>query len=85
MRTRTKAGVIAGALVATAATGTGVAVATGGEDSGPDVSITGTDLDRASSAALDSTGEGKGESSWDPQWLSNTRTTWRAAYQTSWS
>ncbi|MGI8692095.1 MAG: PepSY domain-containing protein [Geodermatophilaceae bacterium] len=58
MRTRTKAGVIAGALIATAATGTGVAVATGGEDSGHDVSITGTDLDRASSAALDSTGEG---------------------------
>jgi len=60
MRTRTKAGIVAGALAATAATGTGVAVAAGGsEDGGPDVAITGTDLERASTAALESTGGGR--------------------------
>jgi len=60
MKTRTKAGVIAGALIATAATGSGIAVAGGdAEDSGPDVAITGADLDRASSAALDHTGGGR--------------------------
>jgi uncharacterized membrane protein YkoI len=45
------------AIVAAAAVGTGVAVASGGDDD--EAPITGTDLDRASAAALESTGGGR--------------------------
>jgi uncharacterized membrane protein YkoI len=45
------------AVVAAAAVGTGVAVASGGDDN--EAPITGTDLDRASAAALESTGGGR--------------------------
>ena len=44
-------------LVAAAAVGTGVAVATGGDDN--EAPITGADLDRASAAALEATGGGR--------------------------
>jgi uncharacterized membrane protein YkoI len=58
MKKRTKALIAAGAVVAvTAGVGTGVAVASGGEeDSSP---ITGAALDRASAAALAETGGGR--------------------------
>ena len=60
MLTRTKV-VIAGAAVAAAAIGgTGVAAAAGGgDDDETDPPITGTELDKASAAALDHTGEGR--------------------------
>ena len=60
MQKRTKV-LIAGAFgLAAIGAGAGVAVA-GGEDEseGPDVPITGADLDRASAAALAHTGEGR--------------------------
>jgi uncharacterized membrane protein YkoI len=46
------------AVVAAAAIGTGVAVASGGDDEN-EAPITGTDLDRASAAALEHTGGGR--------------------------
>ena len=60
MLTRTKV-VIAGAAVAAAAIGgTGVAAAAGGgDDDETETPITGTELDKASAAALDHTGEGR--------------------------
>ncbi len=60
MLTRTKV-VIAGAAVAAAAIGgTGVAAAAGGGDEDEtETAITGTELDKASAAALDHTGEGR--------------------------
>jgi uncharacterized membrane protein YkoI len=60
MLKRTKV-VIAGAAVAVAAIGgTGVAVASGaGDDDATDTPITGTELEKASAAALDFTGEGR--------------------------
>lgn len=58
MNKRTKfAGFAAAALVAGAA-GTGVATASGGDDDATDVSITGSALDEASTAALEHTGGG---------------------------
>jgi uncharacterized membrane protein YkoI len=51
------AGFAAAALVA-GAIGTGVATAAGGDDDATDVSITGSDLDKASAAALEHTGGG---------------------------
>jgi uncharacterized membrane protein YkoI len=58
MRTRTKA-IIAGGALAVAATGAGIgiAAANGGDDS--EAPIQGSDLDRASAAALEETGEGR--------------------------
>ena len=52
--------VLAGTVVAAAviAGGTGIAVASGGDD-GPGTPVTGTALDQASAAALKSTGGGK--------------------------
>jgi hypothetical protein len=52
---------IAGAAVAVAASGgTGIAVAAGGgDDDGTETPITGEELDRASAAALEHTGEGR--------------------------
>lgn len=48
------------AAAAALAAGTGMAVAGGDdENEGPDVSITGADLDRAEAAALEHTGEGR--------------------------
>ena len=60
MQKRTK--VLIGAAIGLAAIGVGAGVAVaGGEDEseGPDVPITGADLDRAASAALAHTGEGR--------------------------
>jgi len=55
---RTKlAGALAAALVA-GAVGTGIATASGGDDDATDVSIKGSDLEKASATALDHTGEG---------------------------
>ena len=57
MRRRTIITIAATAGVAAIATGTGIAVAGGGDDnSGP---ITGADLDRASAVALEHTGGGR--------------------------
>ena len=59
MERRTK--IILAAVVAvglTGAAGTGIAVAGSGDDDGSDTPITGTDLDKASAAALDHTGGG---------------------------
>jgi uncharacterized membrane protein YkoI len=58
MRRRTKV-VIAGAAAAAAVLGgAGYAVAGGADDDATDTTITGSALDKASSAALDHTGEG---------------------------
>lgn len=59
MNRRTK-GLIAGVTLSAAAVGGGIGIANAGsdEDNGPDQSISGTDLDRASAAALAETGEG---------------------------
>ena len=60
MRGRTKIGVVGAALAAAAATGTGIAAAGGGvDDDATEVRITGTELDQASAAALESTGGGR--------------------------
>jgi uncharacterized membrane protein YkoI len=62
MQKRTIITVAAAAVAVTAlGVGTGVAVAGSGgqEDSGPDVPITGTDLEKATAVALDHTGEGR--------------------------
>jgi uncharacterized membrane protein YkoI len=60
MKNRTKAVVGAVAIVGVAAVGGGVALATGGgDDDATDTPITGTELDRASAAALEHTGEGR--------------------------
>jgi hypothetical protein len=61
MRIPKKVMVIAGTVVVVGATGAGVAAATGGSDSteGPDVAITGDALQKASDAALASTGGGR--------------------------
>jgi uncharacterized membrane protein YkoI len=59
MERRTK--IILAAAVAvglTGAAGTGIAVAGGGDDDGTDTPITGTELDKASAAALEHTGGG---------------------------
>jgi len=58
MRTRTKV-IVAGGALAVAATGggIGIAAANGGDDS--EAPIEGNDLDRASAAALEETGEGR--------------------------
>ena len=57
MQRRTKIFMAGAALVVAAGTGTGIAVASGGDDSeGP---ITGSALERASAAALEHTGEGR--------------------------
>ncbi|HEY3142705.1 MAG TPA: hypothetical protein VGJ86_16315 [Acidimicrobiales bacterium] len=59
MKRRTK--IISGVAVAAtcvALTGTGMAVAGGGDDDGGDTPISGAALDKATAAALDSTGEG---------------------------
>ncbi len=60
MKTKTKALLAAGVL-AVAGIGAGVAAAGDDDDAaeGPDVPITGTDLDRASRVALDHVGEGR--------------------------
>lgn len=51
--------IAAGAIAALAVVGgTGIAVATGGDDDGADTPITGAALERASTAALDHVGEG---------------------------
>jgi hypothetical protein len=62
MQKRTIITVAAAAVAVTAlGVGTGVAVAGSGgqEDSGPDVPITGTDLEKATAVALEHTGEGR--------------------------
>jgi uncharacterized membrane protein YkoI len=56
MRNRTKA-LIAAAVVSTIGIGTGVAIATGGDDA--ERPITGSALDKAKAAALDHVGEGR--------------------------
>ncbi len=61
MTKRSKVLIVGASAVALAAGGAGVAVATGGgEDAaeGPDVALSGSDLDKASAAALAHTGEG---------------------------
>src|SRR5919108_3449723 len=60
MKRRTKIVGAAAAVVGAAAAGTGVAVAGGaGDDDGTETPITGAELDRASSAALEETGGGR--------------------------
>ena len=61
MKTSRKLIVIAGAAVVLGAAGAGVAVASSGSDSteGPDVAISGDALQKASAAALASTGGGR--------------------------
>jgi hypothetical protein len=60
MRRGTKIAVAAVAVVGATAAGTGVAFAAGGgDDDGTETPITGTELDRASAAALEHTGEGR--------------------------
>ena len=59
MQNRTRAAIVATAIVGVAAVGGGVALAaSGGDDDGTETSITGEELDRASAAALEHTGEG---------------------------
>jgi uncharacterized membrane protein YkoI len=57
MRTRTKVIAAGAALVAVAGTGIGVVAASGSDDT--EAPIEGTDLDRASAAALEETGGGR--------------------------
>ena len=57
MRTRNKLIAAGIAVAAVVGTGVGVVAAGGGDDSEPP--ITGSDLDRASAAALEETGEGR--------------------------
>ena len=59
MKNRTKAAIVATAVVGVAAIGGGVALAAGGGDDGSESSITGEELDRASEAALEHTGGGR--------------------------
>jgi len=59
MDRRTKIVAGAAAALAAGAIGTGVAAATGGDDDATDVSITGSSLEKASSAALEHTGQGR--------------------------
>jgi uncharacterized membrane protein YkoI len=59
MNRRTKLLLVGTVVVAVAAGGTGVAVATGGDDDGNSRPITGTALEQAKTAALDSTGGGR--------------------------
>jgi uncharacterized membrane protein YkoI len=60
MQRRTKLLVTGGVVAAAVAAGAGVAVAGGeDEDEGPDTPITGADLERASTAALEHTGGGE--------------------------
>jgi uncharacterized membrane protein YkoI len=57
MNRKTKGTVLALATIAAVGTGAGIAVAAGGEDN--EAPITGTELERASTAALEHTGEGR--------------------------
>jgi uncharacterized membrane protein YkoI len=60
MQNRTRAAIVATAIVGVAAVGGGVALAAGGgDDDGTETPITGEELDRASAAALEHTGEGR--------------------------
>jgi hypothetical protein len=60
MQRRTKIGIAAAAAIVATAAGTGAALAAGGgDDDGNETPISGTDLDKASAAALAHTGEGK--------------------------
>jgi uncharacterized membrane protein YkoI len=60
MRERSKFLVVGGVVLALAAGGTGLAVATGGgDDDATDTPISGSALDKASAAALDHTGGGQ--------------------------
>ena len=60
MLNRTRAAIVATAVVGVAAVGGGVALAAGGgDDDATDTAITGTELDKASAAALEHTGEGR--------------------------
>jgi len=58
MTKRNKILIVGGSALALAAGGAGVAVAGGGDDDATETPITGNDLDRASAAALDHTGQG---------------------------
>jgi hypothetical protein len=57
MRRRTRVVLAVGGLAIAGGAGTGIAVAAGGDDDEPP--ITGADLDRATAAALEHTGEGR--------------------------
>jgi hypothetical protein len=60
MQKRTRIAIAAAAVVGVAAVGGGVAVAAGvGDDDGTETPITGSELDRATDAALEHTGEGE--------------------------
>jgi uncharacterized membrane protein YkoI len=60
METRNKLVIAGASLLAVAAAGTGIAVATGGgDDDGSEQAITGSALERASDAALQHTGGGE--------------------------
>ena len=60
MLNRTRAAIVATAIVGVAAIGGGVALAAGGgDDDATDTPISGDELDKASDAALEHTGEGR--------------------------
>ena len=59
MTKRTRVVGILTAAVVAAAVGSGIAVAAGGDDDATETAITGSDLEKASAAALDHTGEGR--------------------------
>lgn len=60
MQNRTRAAIVGTAIVGVVAVGGGVALAAGGgDDDATDTPITGSELDRASAAALEHTGEGR--------------------------
>jgi hypothetical protein len=60
MQNRTRAVIVATAVVGVAAVGGGVALATaGGDDDETQTPISGDELDKASAAALEHTGEGR--------------------------
>ncbi len=59
MNRTTKIVASAAAVVGLAVAGTSIAVAGGSDDDATDTPISGTDLDRASTAALEHTGEGR--------------------------
>ena len=59
MRKRTRWIVGGAAAAVVAGAGTGIALASGGDDDGTEVPITGSALERASAAALEETGGGR--------------------------
>jgi hypothetical protein len=59
MQRRTKVLLAGIAVIGSVGAGTGIAIAGGSDDDGTEVPITGSDLAKATAAALDHTGEGR--------------------------